>query len=381
VVQNDGLHGTRLRSGDVELDAGEHTVVIVFFENTGGDNLSSTISGPDTGNSAIDLTTADILNPTAGLAGNDTIDGGDGDDAIFGQDGDDVITVGSGDTAEGGAGADSFTLDFSQTSSSNSTTIDVDGGTDGTDNDTLDLTGLGRFTLSETIDPDGDSTSGTATFDSGQVVNFSEIENLTVCFANGTRIRTENGIYPIEALKVGERLVTRDNGLQTIRWIGNRALGAEKLAAYPNLQPIRIAAGALGQGMPSRDLVVSPQHRIVVRSRIAIRMFDAQEVFVPAKHLLGVKGVTIAHDMTTVTYYHLLCDNHEIIEADGAFAETLYTGTEAMKAMTPEALEEIRLIFGDVPLENRPLALFCPKGRQAKKLVERHITNDRAIYC
>ena len=77
----------------------------------------------------------------------------------------------------------------------------------------------------------------------------------------------------------------------------------------------------------------------------------------------------------------MLCDNHEIIEADGAFAETLYTGTEAMKAMTPEALEEISLIFGDQPLTNRPLALFTPKGRQAKKLVERHIKNDRAMYC
>jgi hypothetical protein len=315
------------------------------------------------------------------VTGNDTIDGGDGDDAIFGEAGDDVITVGVGDTAQGGADADIFTLDFAQTSSTASTTITIDGGTDGVDNDSLDLTGRGAFTLTQTTDADGDSTSGVATFDSGQVVNFSEIENLTVCFAGGTRIRAENGTTAVETLTVGDRLVTRDNGLQTIRWIGKRFLGAQELSAYSKLQPIRIARGALGDATPSRDLVVSPQHRIVVRSRIAMRMFGSNEVFLPAKHLLDLPGVTIAADMATVTYYHLLCDNHEIVEADGALAETLYTGTEAMKSMTPEALEEIALIFGDAPLTNRPLALFCPKGKQAKKLVERHIKNDRAMYC
>lgn len=313
-------------------------------------------------------------------AGNDTVDGGLGDDTIFGRAGDDTITVGVGDTAEGGDDADTFVLDFGQTSSTGSTTIDVDGGTNGVDDDSLDLSGLGRFTRTETTDADGDSTSGTAIFDSGQIVNFTEIENLTVCFAEGTQIKAEDGVIPIEKLCVGDRLATRDHGLQTIRWIGKRVLGADALATHPNLQPIRITAGALGAGRPSRDLVVSPQHRIVVRSKIAVRMFDAEEVFVPAKHLLDLNGVSVATDITTVIYYHLLCDDHEIIEADGALAETLYTGTEAMKAMTPEAREEIALIFGDHPLEDRPLALFCPKGKQAKRLVERHIKNDRAIY-
>jgi hypothetical protein len=383
IVDNDGLHSSRLRTGSTVLGPGEHDIVIVFFENTGGDNLSATISGPDTSNTPINITTADISGVSlgGGLTNNDTLDGGDGDDALFGEEGDDVLTVGVGDTAQGGDGADTFTLDFGQTSGSASTTITIDGGTGGDDNDSLDLTGRGAFTLTQTTDADGDSTSGVATYASGQVVNFSEIENLTVCFANGTQIRAENGTAPVEALSVGDRVVTRDNGLQTIRWIGARFLGPEELARFPKLQPIRIAKGALGEGTPSRDLIVSPQHRIVVRSKIAMRMFGEEEVFVPAKHLLELPDVTIAKDMTAVTYYHILCDNHEIVEADGALAETLYTGTEALKAMTPEALEEITLIFGDLPLTDRPLALFCPKGKQAKKLVERHIKNDRALYC
>jgi hypothetical protein len=315
---------------------------------------------------------------------NDTIDGGDGNDIIDGGRGNDAITVGRGDTAIGGADADTFTLDFDQTSSDGSTVVTIDGSTtetDGVDSDSLDLTGFGAFTLTQTTDADGDSTSGTAVYADGTTVNFTEIENLTVCFAKGTQIKVSDGIRAIESLQVGDKLATKDNGLQSIRWIGKQTLSADKLDNYPKLKPIRIRAGALGEGMPSRDLIVSPQHRIVVRSRIAIRMFDAQEILVPAKHLIGLQGVSIATDMREVTYYHLLCDNHEIIEADGAFAETLYTGTEAMKAMSPEALEEITLIFGDQLSTSRPLARFTPKGRQAKKLIERHIKNDRAMYC
>jgi hypothetical protein len=331
----------------------------------------------------VNISSADYDTLFSAATFDDTIDGEDGNDTIDGGRGGDAITVGVGDTATGGADADTFTLDFGQTSSDGSTDITIDGSTterDGVDSDSLDLTGFGALTLTQTVDADGDSTSGTALYADGTTVNFTEIETLTVCFAKGTQIKVSDGIRTIETLQVDDKLVTQDNGLQSIRWIGKRTLGAEKLDAFPKLKPICIEAGALGEGIPSRDLIVSPQHRIVVRSKIAIRMFEAQEVFVTANHLLGLQGVTIATDMVEVTYYHLLCDNHEIIEANGAFAETLYTGTEAMKAMSPEALEEIALIFGGQLSTNRPLARFTPKGQQAKKLVERHIKNDRAMY-
>ena len=349
----------------------------VFADTIFGGDGNDSIDGGDGDDSLFGGAGNDTI---IGGNGNDTIDGGNGNDTIQGGSGNDTITVGVGDTASGGADADTFTLDFNQTSSTGSTTINIDGRTDGIDNDTLDLSGRGAFTLTQTVDVDGDSTSGTAIYASGQTVNFTEIENLIVCFAKGTKIRMADGASEIESLNVGDKIVTHDHGLQTIRWIGERRIDAARLAAFPKLRPIRISAGALGAGVPSRDLIVSPQHRLVVRSKIAILMFDAQEVFVPAKHLLGLKGVSIATDLNEVTYYHLLCDNHEIIEAEGALAETLYTGTEAMKAMTPEAREEIALIFGDQPMFTRPLARFAPKSPQARKLVERHIKNNRALY-
>jgi hypothetical protein len=358
----------------VPLADGEDNLVsnwVPAADLSGLDDIAGTHPAPFSG---------DVTTNAADTSG-DTLDGGDGNDQIFGGGGDDQITVGVGDMAEGGDDADTFTLDFDQTSSDGSTTIHVDGGTDGTDTDTLDLTGLGTFTLTETTDADGDSTSGSAIYDSGQTVNFAEIEDLITCFGRGTQIKTENGTRSVEELQIGDKLVTRDSDLQTIRWIGKRKLDSTVLARHPNLRPIRIGGGALGDGIPSRDLIVSPQHRIVVRSKIAIRMFETEEVFVAAKHLLGVAGVAVATDLDQITYYHVLCDSHEIIEADGAFAETLYTGTQAMKALTQAARKEIALIFGDLTLQDRSLALLAPKGQQAKKLVERHVKNRRAMYC
>ena len=352
----------------------------------GAGNFTDTIYGGD-GNDTIDggdgddLLFGDAGNDTViGGNGNDTINGGNGNDTLQGGAGNDTITVGVGDNATGGADTDTFLLDFGQTSSNGSTTITIDGGTTGNDYDTLDLSGRGAFTLTTTLDADGDSRSGTAAYASGQTVNFAEIENLVVCFAHGTMIAADGGARPVEALAVGDKLVTRDHGLQVIRWIGKRHLDQRALDLHPQLRPILIAKGALGGGLPSRDLMVSPQHRMVVRSRIVGRMFDAEEVFVAAKHLVGIKGVSVASDVMEVIYYHLLCDNHEIVQAEGAYAETLFAGPQALKAMTPQALREIRLIFGEAPFLNRVLALPVPKGHQARKMVERHIKNACAVY-
>ncbi|MEZ5722502.1 MAG: Hint domain-containing protein [Paracoccaceae bacterium] len=107
-----------------------------------------------------------------------------------------------------------------------------------------------------------------------------------VCFARGTHILTPAGERPVERLRVGDEVVTADNGVQTIRWIGSR-----RVARSPALQPIRIAAGALGSGLPRRTLYVSPQHRLLLRSRVVARMTGSWEVLVAAKKLTGMPGI------------------------------------------------------------------------------------------
>ncbi|TRD13431.1 Hint domain-containing protein [Palleronia caenipelagi] len=203
-----------------------------------------------------------------------------------------------------------------------------------------------------------------------------------VCFTRGTRITTDRGDVAIEDLDVGDLVLTQDRGLQPIRWIGSNGLDRETLAAHDRLRPILIRAGALGQGMPERDLRVSPQHRVLVRSKIAIRMFDAEEVLIPANKLLALDGIDIDAGAQSVEYYHMLFDQHEIVFSNGAPTESLFTGPEALKAVSPAAREEIRCLFPEIcgadyqPIPVRPIP---EKGKLMKRLVYRHRSNGKPM--
>lgn len=94
-----------------------------------------------------------------------------------------------------------------------------------------------------------------------------------VCFTAGTLILTDLRDVPIETLKQGDLVQTLDNGLQPIRWISAQKISRRRQRLYENMRPIRIKAGALGGGLPSFDLFVIQQHRMVVRSKIAQKMF------------------------------------------------------------------------------------------------------------
>lgn len=208
-------------------------------------------------------------------------------------------------------------------------------------------------------------------------------EQLVPCFTKGTLIETPGGPLPIEILRVGDRVMTEDHGPQEIRWIGERHLCAAALAAQPNLRPIRIRAGALGQGLPYSDLTVSPQHRMLVRSNIARRMFDSHEVLIAAKHLTALPGIDERTDAREVTYLHMLFDRHEVVFANGAASESFYTGAQALKSVDAAALQEILTLFPELrdpdmlPEGARPFV----KGKQGRKLAERHVKNGKPLYA
>lgn len=204
-----------------------------------------------------------------------------------------------------------------------------------------------------------------------------EVPLNVICFASGTMIRTADGEIAVEDLRPGMLVQTRDDGLQPVLWVGLRRLDSVDLMSAPNLRPIRIGKGALGSDTPARDLIVSPQHRILLRSRIAQRMFDAPEILVPARNLLGVDGIAVAHDLQEVTYVHFLLPEHQIVYAEGAESESLFTGTQALAALGKSARREIEAILpsafaaGQCGETARPLV----PGSKARKLVERHRKN------
>ncbi len=137
------------------------------------------------------------------------------------------------------------------------------------------------------------------------------------CYLRGTRIATRHGEVAVEALRIGDEVITAGGACRPVRWIGRRAYSAAEAAADRSLRPIRIAAGALGPLLPRRDLHVSPQH--------ALRLRDPASggfVLVPAVQL--VNGVTITRSAAhaAIAYFHVELDGHDLILAEGQPAET-----------------------------------------------------------
>ena len=201
------------------------------------------------------------------------------------------------------------------------------------------------------------------------------------CFAAGTMIDTMPGPRAVESLEPGDMVLTRDAGYRPLRWIGGTHVDAAGLDLQPNLRPILIRAGTLAPGVPARPLRVSPQHRILVRSPIARRMFGEDEILVAARHLAGLPGIEVLNPALGVTYYHLLFDGHQIVRSDGAWSESLFTGPQAMRAVGEEARAEIFALFPELADPGfRPLgARRLLNGREGRQLARRHAKNGRAL--
>lgn len=200
------------------------------------------------------------------------------------------------------------------------------------------------------------------------------------CYVAGTLIATDRGAVAVEALRIGDRVGTPEHGYQPIRWIGTRTIALDGDAGRERLRPVRIAAGVLdGAASPHQPLLVSPQHRMLLRSRIAQRMFGADEVLVPATALLASGMATRADDLTRVTYVHFLCDSHQIVMANGALSESLYLGQEARRMLGAQALAEIMAIFPELDAEAQPAAAPMIANRRAQALLARHQAKGRPV--
>lgn len=177
-----------------------------------------------------------------------------------------------------------------------------------------------------------------------------------VCIADGSWIDTPNGPVLIEDLRVGDTVMTLDNGPQELRWIHSRHVRPRELRNNPALAPIRISAGALGQDCPHADLRVSAQHQMLVDSSYASLIWDSSECLVKAKDLATYNDrVTRDSSGAGVEYFHLLFDAHEIIFANGAPTESFHPGPEALAALEPEQRQELSALFPDL-CQAEPLA-------------------------
>lgn len=211
----------------------------------------------------------------------------------------------------------------------------------------------------------------------------NEYEDFVACFASGTSIEALNGPINVEDLKVGDLVLTLDNGPQPVLAVLSRGFDADALRERPNLRPVRIREGALGLGLPERDLLVSPQHRFLARSSVVQRMLDADETLLCAAQLTALPRISVDQKVSEVTYFHLVMGRHEIIMAEGTPTESFYCGPMAVKSLDPAARQEIEEIFPEL-LENMTLpaaARSIPSIKRQKRLVRRHRRNDKPILC
>jgi Ca2+-binding RTX toxin-like protein len=334
---------------------------------------------------------------------NDTLEGGDGDDTLDGGIDNDILIGGAGDDVlTGGQGNDTYVINPGDgadtiTDFLNQTGANDDG--DPTNNDFVNLSGFynaGTLAAVNNADSDPSNDFGNAlamlradaadgTIDgiigaidySGEIgdINLTienggdtvnpvdlTIENTAVpCFVKGTMIATIGGGVSVEMLKMGDKVITRDNGIQEIRWIGSR-----KVAAVAKMAPVKIAAGAMGKN--EQDLWLSPNHRVLKTGAELDLLFETNEVLVAAKHLVGQAGITQVSG-GEVEYFHILFDDHQIILSNELWTESFHPGQEGMGAFDDDVRQEILYLFPHL-LDGGDCASYGDTARTVLKAYE-----------
>lgn len=190
----------------------------------------------------------------------------------------------------------------------------------------------------------------------------AEASEGVVCFTPGTMLETPGGLKPVESLVAGDMVVTKDAGAQPILWAGSRNVSGARLYAMPDLRPVRIREGALGTNRPEGDLIVSPDHRMLVSGQTARDLWGESEVLVAARDLID--GTRIARDLAakSVTYHHLMLEQHHVLVANGIETESFHP--DAAKLDSIEEDQRLRL-YDVMPELASDTSRYGPTSRRA----------------
>jgi hypothetical protein len=230
-----------------------------------------------------------------------------------------------------------------QTDTGSGFVAQVDGGTN-TNHYDATFTIPGPVTHIEVFYEDGNQFSNDNGVIGFQMNTFGDV----VCFCRGTMIETKSGARPVEDLREGDLILTRDNGYQPLRWVTSSTIGGRGPQA-----PIRIAAGALGN---DTELMVSPLHKMLISGWRAELYLGQDEALVMAKSL--VNGDTIRPaPCLTVEYFHIMFDRHEIVLSNNCWSESFYPGEQALKTLDQDARADL---FSKFPELVEDLSLYGP---------------------
>jgi len=207
-------------------------------------------------------------------------------------------------------------------------------------------------------------------------IPYSSLVSGVVCLTTGALVETASGPRAVENLSPGDAILTEDGTSQPLRLLLRRVVSQQDLQRNPNFVPVRITAGALGNGLPLRDLIVSREHRMLLRNSTTQLLTGSDKALVAAKNLISIPGIFPDHKIEQVEYLHLVFDNHEIIYAEGAETESLLLSPLVLRNQPPEALKELEALFGDqlhILQGEMPAAAHIPKTR-IQALIAQHLT-------
>lgn len=159
------------------------------------------------------------------------------------------------------------------------------------------------------------------------------------CFTAGSLVDTPDGPRRVETLVPGDLVTTVDDGTCPVRWVGGRTV-----RGVGSFAPVRIRSGVLGA---TRDIYVSPQHRLLITGWQAQLLFGEDEILVPAKSLINGTTVTRA-PCDIVRYVHLFFDRHQLVSTSGLISESFYPGQQAISGLEQAAAQELFALFSEL---------------------------------
>ncbi len=197
----------------------------------------------------------------------------------------------------------------------------------------------------------------------------AEVAGGVICFTPETMIATEFGPRAIADLHAGDRILTRDNGPQEILWRGHRRMTGARLHVMPHLRPIRFATGALGFGRPDQELLVSPQHRMLVKGPAALALFNTPEVLVAAQDLVNDRTIMVDRAVREVTYVHILLQRHNIVWANGLETESFHPANTALDTVVGDQRAGLLDILPDAAVNPHTYGDYARRNVSAAEAV------------
>ncbi|WP_333817939.1 Hint domain-containing protein [Tabrizicola sp.] len=200
---------------------------------------------------------------------------------------------------------------------------------------------------------------------SGPVLHGAALTDALAAYVAGTRIDTPDGPRPVETLVAGEVVTTLGNGSRPLRWVGRRRVEVVELLAHPGLRPVAFGPGALGN---ARELVVSPQQRVLIDDWRAAVYFGEDRVLVAAQALVDDQAARVVLPGGGVDYVMLLCDRHEVLLAEGTLSESFHPGEAGLAALLPDDRARLAAVCPEPELLRRRAGFPIVRHAEARAL-------------